>query len=86
VPTIAAALVFMVLIGCINFYGISESVRINVILTCVEITGLVLIVVIGAAAQLATSRSLQPRPEYFNRVGRSGTVRQDSGDGLSEGR
>ena len=50
VPTIAAALVFMVLIGCINFYGISESVRINVILTCVEITGLVLIVVIGASA------------------------------------
>jgi len=50
VPIIGAALVFMVLIGCINFYGISESVRINVILTCVEITGLVLIVVIGAAA------------------------------------
>ena len=49
VPIIGAALVFMVLIGCINFYGISESVRINVILTCVEITGLVLIVVIGAA-------------------------------------
>jgi APA family basic amino acid/polyamine antiporter len=48
VPTIAAALVFMVLIGCINFYGISESVRINVILTCVEVTGLVLIIVIGA--------------------------------------
>jgi APA family basic amino acid/polyamine antiporter len=50
VPTIAAALVFMVLIGCINFYGISESVRINVILTCVEVTGLVLIIVIGAVA------------------------------------
>jgi basic amino acid/polyamine antiporter, APA family len=50
VPTIAAALVFMVLIGCINFYGISESVRINVVLTCVEISGLILIVVIGAAA------------------------------------
>jgi APA family basic amino acid/polyamine antiporter len=50
VPIIGAALVFMVLVGCINFYGISESVRINVILTCVEITGLVLIVVIGAAA------------------------------------
>jgi APA family basic amino acid/polyamine antiporter len=50
VPTIAAALVFMVLIGCINFYGISESVRINVILTCVEITGLALIILIGAAA------------------------------------
>jgi basic amino acid/polyamine antiporter, APA family len=50
VPVIGAALVFMVLIGFINFYGISESVRINVILTCVEITGLVLIVVIGATA------------------------------------
>jgi APA family basic amino acid/polyamine antiporter len=50
VPIIGAALVFMVLVGCINFYGISESVRINVILTCVEITGLILIVVIGAAA------------------------------------
>jgi APA family basic amino acid/polyamine antiporter len=50
VPTIGAALVFMVLIGCINFYGISESVRINVILTLVEITGLVLIIVIGVAA------------------------------------
>ncbi len=50
VPIIGAALVFMVLIGCINFYGISESVRINVILTCVEITGLILIVAIGVAA------------------------------------
>jgi APA family basic amino acid/polyamine antiporter len=50
VPIIGAALVFMILVGLINFYGISESVRINVILTCVEITGLVLIVVIGAAA------------------------------------
>ena len=50
VPVIGAALVFMVLVGCINFYGISESVKINVVLTCVEITGLVLIVVIGAAA------------------------------------
>jgi APA family basic amino acid/polyamine antiporter len=38
------------LITGINFYGISESVRINVILTCVEITGLILIVLIGVAA------------------------------------
>jgi basic amino acid/polyamine antiporter, APA family len=50
VPIIGAALVFMVLIGLINFYGISESVRINVILTLVEITGLILIIVIGVAA------------------------------------
>ena len=53
VPVIGAALVFMVLINLINFYGISESVKINVILTCVEITGLLLIVLIGAAALFA---------------------------------
>jgi basic amino acid/polyamine antiporter, APA family len=50
VPIIGAAVVFMLLITAINFYGISESVRINVILTCVEITGLLLIVLIGIAA------------------------------------
>jgi APA family basic amino acid/polyamine antiporter len=50
VPVIAAAVVFMLLIAGINFYGISESVKINVILTCVEITGLILIILIGIAA------------------------------------
>jgi basic amino acid/polyamine antiporter, APA family len=34
-------------VGCINFYGISESVRLNLAFTCVEITGLLLIVAIG---------------------------------------
>jgi basic amino acid/polyamine antiporter, APA family len=50
VPVIGAALVFMLLITAINFYGISESVRINVVLTIVEITGLALIIIIGIAA------------------------------------
>ena len=50
VPIIGAAIVFMLLITAINFYGISESVRINVVLTLVEITGLVLIIIIGIAA------------------------------------
>ena len=50
VPVIGAALVFMLLITAINFYGISESVRINVILTIVEITGLALIIIIGITA------------------------------------
>src|SRR3712207_8153544 len=43
----------MILINLINFYGISESVRINVILTIVEITGLLLIIIIGVAALFA---------------------------------
>ncbi|HYZ03756.1 MAG TPA: APC family permease [Rubrobacter sp.] len=50
VPSVLAALVFVVVLGFINFYGISESVRLNLVFTCVEITGLVLIVVIGIAA------------------------------------
>jgi basic amino acid/polyamine antiporter, APA family len=50
VPSVLAALVFVVVIGFINFYGISESVRLNLIFTCVEITGLVLIIVIGFVA------------------------------------
>jgi APA family basic amino acid/polyamine antiporter len=53
VPVLGAALVFMILINLINFYGISESVRINVILTVVEITGLLLIILIGVAALFA---------------------------------
>jgi APA family basic amino acid/polyamine antiporter len=53
VPVLGAALVFMILINLINFYGISESVRINVILTTVEIFGLLLIILIGVAAILA---------------------------------
>jgi len=47
VPIVAAALTFMVVVGLVNFYGISESVRINVVLTSVEIFGLLLIVLIG---------------------------------------
>src|ERR671911_266248 len=47
VPSGLAALVFVVVIGFINFYGISESVRLNLVFTCIEITGLLLIVLIG---------------------------------------
>jgi basic amino acid/polyamine antiporter, APA family len=50
VSSVLAALVFVVVIGFINFYGISESVRLNMVFTCIEITGLVLIVVIGFVA------------------------------------
>ena len=50
VPTLLAALVFIVLIALINYRGISESVRLNVVLTTIELLGLVLVVVVGAAA------------------------------------
>jgi len=50
VPIVVAALAFIVLVAAINFRGISESVKVNVVLTTIEVLGLVLIVVIAAAA------------------------------------
>lgn len=40
-------LVFMALIAAVNFRGVGESVKANVALTCVELTGLLIIIVIG---------------------------------------
>ena len=43
-------LVFMAAVALINFRGVSESVKANVVLTCVELSGLLIIVVIGLMA------------------------------------
>jgi APA family basic amino acid/polyamine antiporter len=48
VPAVAAALVFLLLIALLNARGIRESVRANVVMTVVEVSGLVLVVVLGA--------------------------------------
>jgi len=52
VPVVVTALIFIVVIACINFRGISESVKLNLGLTAIEVTGLVLICVIALAAVL----------------------------------
>ena len=49
-PIVLVALVFIVIVAIVNFIGISESVRINVAFTLIELTGLLLIVVIGVVA------------------------------------
>src|SRR5687767_14352028 len=38
---------FMALVAIINFRGVGESVKANVVLTCVELTGLLIIIFIG---------------------------------------
>lgn len=43
-------LVFMAVVAIINFRGVSESVKFNVVLTCVELSGLLIIIVIGLMA------------------------------------
>jgi amino acid transporter len=38
---------FMALVAVVNFRGVGESVKANVVLTCVELSGLLIIIVIG---------------------------------------
>jgi len=40
-------LAFMAVVAVVNFRGVGESVKANVVLTCVELTGLLIIIVIG---------------------------------------
>jgi amino acid transporter len=40
-------LAFMALVALVNFRGVGESVKANVVLTCIELTGLLIIIIIG---------------------------------------
>lgn len=40
-------LIFMAIVAVVNFRGVGESVKANVVLTCVELTGLLIVIVIG---------------------------------------
>ena len=46
----AVGLGFMALVAAVNLRGVGESVKANVVLTCVELTGLLIIICIGAWA------------------------------------
>lgn len=48
--TLIVALAFMTVIAAVNFRGVAESVKLNVVLTIVELTGLLIIIAIGAWA------------------------------------
>ena len=48
VPPAAAAVVFLALIACLNARGISESVKSNVVMTAIELTGLLIVIVVVA--------------------------------------
>jgi len=50
VPTMLAAPVFLVLLALLNARGIRESVRSNVVMTVIEVSGLVLVIVAVAIA------------------------------------
>ena len=49
-PLLIVALAFMTLVGLINLRGVGESVKANVVLTLVELSGLLMIIFIGLYA------------------------------------
>ncbi len=49
-PLVLAAIIFILIVAAINLRGIAESVKVNLVLTAIEVSGLILIVIIGVAA------------------------------------
>ena len=66
VPPQLAALVFLVLIGLLNARGIKESLGANLVMTCIELTGLILVVVAAlwffGSGQANPARALEFKP------------------------
>ncbi|GHJ39593.1 APC family permease [Streptomyces sp. TS71-3] len=52
VPPTLTAVLFVLLLAALNLRGVSESVKANVVLTLVELTGLLIVLAIGAYAVL----------------------------------
>ncbi len=60
VPATLVGLVFITLVALVNFRGISESVRLNVVLTSIELVGLLLVVLAGLAAIIDGGSAVDP--------------------------
>jgi len=54
-PTVIAiiAVAFVLMLAAVNFIGVSESIKANVALTCIEVAGLLIIIGVGVYAVLA---------------------------------
>ena len=52
-PVIVGAFIFLGLVALVNFVGISESIKVNVVLTIIEAFGLLVIIAIGVFALLS---------------------------------
>ena len=48
VPPVPAAIAFLALVACLNARGISESLKSNVVMTIIELSGLVIVIVVVA--------------------------------------
>src|SRR5215203_3097550 len=52
-PVVLVAFAFLVMLAAINYRGVAESVKANVVLTIIEVTGLLVIIAIGIVAVLS---------------------------------
>src|SRR3954447_12151065 len=68
----AVALGVITLVGLINFRGVGESVKLNVLLTCVELSGLLIVIGIGAWALGGGDGDLSRLTDFKAAEGESG--------------
>ncbi|BAL88860.1 putative amino acid permease [Actinoplanes missouriensis 431] len=79
----AVALAFITLVALINFRGVGESVKANVVLTCVELTGLLIVIFIGAWALGGGEGDLSRLTEFNTPPGESITLSVTAGTALA---
>jgi APA family basic amino acid/polyamine antiporter len=66
------ALAFMALIALVNLRGVGESVKMNVVLTCVELSGLLIVIAVGAWALANGNGDTSRLTEFSTPGGESG--------------
>jgi len=74
VPPVVAAVVFLALVALLNARGIKESLRANIVMTAVEVSGLLLVVVLGAVVLGRGDGDLGRLTELPDGVGVGGAV------------
>ncbi|GGN90018.1 amino acid permease [Actinoplanes lobatus] len=79
----AVALGFITLVGLINFRGVGESVKANVVLTCVELTGLLIVIGVGAWALGGGNGDLSRLTEFNTPPGESVWLSVTAGTALA---
>ncbi|MBA2551383.1 MAG: APC family permease, partial [Nocardioidaceae bacterium] len=65
IPSKVTAVVFIILLALLNFRGISESVKANLVMSLIEVSGLLLILLIGAVV-LGSAEANLSQPFEFN--------------------
>ncbi|HET9772149.1 MAG TPA: APC family permease [Acidimicrobiia bacterium] len=83
VPATLVALLFITAVALINFRGISESVKLNVVLTTIELVGLLLVVVAGVAAIVDGGPSIDAGRVFEFKEGEALLVALAGGAGLA---